>query len=247
MKAYAITDIGKKRAYNQDYVYRRTDAIGNLPNLFVVADGMGGHKGGGYASRLAVEEILSKVENDEETSPAQVLVDAIIYANSCVLKAAQKDERLTGMGTTVVAATFDGETLTVANVGDSRLYVADEKEIRQITQDHSLVEEMVRFGGISREQARNHPDRNIITRAVGVEDHLKVDCFFAPLKQGDKVLLCSDGLTNMLEDEEIRAILNEEEEIEVRALKLVERANDNGGKDNITVIVMEPFSDEVRR
>ena len=174
-------------------------------------------------------------------------MDAIRHANISVLHAAQEDERLTGMGTTVVAATFDGEMLTVANVGDSRLYIADEKEIRQITQDHSLVEEMVRFGGLSREQARNHPDRNIITRAVGVESDLKVDCFFAPLKQGDKVLLCSDGLTNMLEDEEILKILNENEDVEVRALKLVEEANNNGGKDNIAVIVMEPFSDEVNR
>ncbi|MBQ7841389.1 MAG: Stp1/IreP family PP2C-type Ser/Thr phosphatase [Lachnospiraceae bacterium] len=247
MKAYAITDIGKKRMLNQDYVYRTLDGIGSLKNLFVVADGMGGHKGGGYASRLAVEEILSKIEQDEESSPAQVLVDAIRHANHCVWSAAQEDERLSGMGTTVVAATFDGSTLTVANVGDSRLYIADEKEIRQITQDHSLVEEMVRFGGISREQARRHPDRNIITRAVGVEDDLKVDCFFAPLKQGDKVLLCSDGLTNMLEDEEIKAILNEDSEIEVRALKLVETANDHGGRDNIAVIIMEPFSDEVNQ
>ena len=247
MIAYAITDIGRKRMLNQDYVYRTLEQVGNLKNLFVVADGMGGHRGGGYASRFTVEQILEKIENDEETSPAQVLVDAIRHANRSVLHAAQEDERLTGMGTTVVAATFDGEMLTVANVGDSRLYIADEKKIRQITQDHSLVEEMVRFGGLSREQARNHPDRNIITRAVGVESDLKVDCFFAPLKQGDKVLLCSDGLTNMLEDEEILKILNENEDVEVRALKLVEEANNNGGKDNIAVIVMEPFSDEVNR
>lgn len=247
MKAYAITDIGKKRMMNQDYAYLSLDSVGKLPNLFVVADGMGGHKGGGYASRLAVETILSAIKGDEEESSAQILVDAIRYANRCIKQAASEDERLSGMGTTVVAATCIGDMLEVANVGDSRLYIADEQEIRQITQDHSLVEEMVRFGGISREQARKHPDRNIITRAVGVEDDLKVDCFFVPLKQGDKVLLCSDGLTNMLEDDEIKSILNEDLSVCERALKLVEAANNHGGRDNIAVIVMEPFSDEVSR
>lgn len=247
MKAYAITDIGKKRILNQDYAYMSLDRVGKLPNLFVVADGMGGHKGGGYASRLAVESILSEIEQDREESAAQILVDAIRHANQCIKHVASEDERLSGMGTTVVAATCTGDMLEVANVGDSRLYIADEKEIRQITQDHSLVEEMVRFGGISREQARKHPDRNIITRAVGVEEDLKVDCFFVPLKEGDKVLLCSDGLTNMLEDEEILHILNEEISVRERALKLVEAANDHGGRDNIAVIVIEPFLDEVSR
>lgn len=232
---------------NQDYAYLTMDSIGKLPNLFVVADGMGGHKGGGYASRMAVETILSEIEKDEEESNAQILVDAIRHANQCIKQAASEDERLSGMGTTVVAATCTGDMLEVVNVGDSRLYIADEKEIRQITQDHSLVEEMVRFGGISREQAKRHPDRNIITRAVGVEDDLKVDCFFVPLKKGDKVLLCSDGLTNMLEDEEIKNILNEDLSVCERALKLVEAANNHGGRDNIAVIVMEPFSDEVSR
>ncbi len=247
MKAYAITDIGRKRTLNQDYVYLTLEKIGQLPNLFVVADGMGGHKGGGYASRMAVETILSEIEKSDADSPAQVMVDAIRHANQCIRKTAAEDERLTGMGTTVVAATCIGDMLEVANVGDSRLYIADEKEIRQITQDHSLVEEMVRFGGISREQARKHPDRNIITRAVGVEDDLKVDCFFVPLKKGDKVLLCSDGLTNMLEDEEIQRILEEVGSVEERAQRMVEAANDRGGRDNIAVIIMEPFSDEVSR
>lgn len=247
MKAYAITDIGRKRTLNQDYAYLTLEKKGLLPNLFVVADGMGGHRGGGYASRLAVETILSEIEKSEAAETSQILVDAIRRANDCIRHTAAEDERLAGMGTTVVAATCVGDTLEVANVGDSRLYIANEKEIRQITQDHSLVEEMVRFGGISREQARIHPDRNIITRAVGVEEDLKVDCFFVPLKKGDKVLLCSDGLTNMLEDDEIRRILEEKESVEDRALGLVEAANMRGGRDNIAVIIMEPFSDEVSR
>ena len=223
MKAYAITDIGKKRSFNQDYAWMTTDEIGKLPNLFIVADGMGGHRGGGYASRLAV----------------------IRHANECIRQTAAEDEQLSGMGTTVVAATCADRQLQVANVGDSRLYIADDVGIRQITEDHSLVQEMVRFGGISREQARIHPDRNIITRAVGVEDDLQVDLFLVPLEGKDRVLLCSDGLTGMLEDEEILQILEGEGNVEERAQRLVQAANDHGGRDNIAVIIMEPFSDEV--
>ena len=222
MKAYAITDIGKKRSFNQDYAWMTTDEIGKLPNLFIVADGMGGHRGGGYASRLAVETILEQIR-----------------------QTAAEDEQLSGMGTTVVAATCADRQLQVANVGDSRLYIADDVGIRQITEDHSLVQEMVRFGGISREQARIHPDRNIITRAVGVEDDLQVDLFLVPLEGKDRVLLCSDGLTGMLEDEEILQILEGEGNVEERAQRLVQAANDHGGRDNIAVIIMEPFSDEV--
>ena len=232
---------------NQDYAYMSLESVGRLPNLFVVADGMGGHRGGGYASRLAVESILEKAREDEEEDISQILVDAIRHANRCITQAAQEDERLLGMGTTVVAASCIDGRLEVANVGDSRLYVVNGAQIRQITQDHSLVEEMVRFGGISREQARTHPDRNIITRAVGVEDVLEVDCFFVPMERGDQVLLCSDGLTGMLEDEEIRRIMTDKTDVRERALRLVEAANDQGGSDNIAVIVIEPFLEEVSR
>ena len=247
MKTFSITDVGRKREMNQDYVFATDEPMGGLPNLLVVADGMGGRRGGGYASRLAVETILSEIEKGGEESPSQTLVNAIREANARVRQAASEDEMLAGMGTTVVAATCLEGALEVANVGDSRLYIVNEKEIRQITQDHSLVEEMVRFGGLSREQARRHPDRNIITRAVGAEDDLKVDCFFVPLQEGDKVLLCSDGLTNMLEDEEIRRILESGADLETCAQALVEAANNHGGRDNIAVIIIEPFSDEVSR
>ena len=247
MRAYAITDIGRKRTLNQDYAYMSMEPIGKLPNLFVVADGMGGHNGGGYASRMAVETILSDLAITQEEEAADMLIHAIRKANDSIKKAASEDARLAGMGTTVVAAVCTGKTLVVANVGDSRLYTVNTKEIRQITQDHSLVEEMVRFGGISKEQARKHPDKNIITRAVGVEEDLKVDCFLVPLEEDDKVLLCSDGLTNMLEDEEIRSMILSEGSVEQRACALVAAANDNGGRDNIAVIILEPFSDEVNR
>ena len=130
MKAYAITDIGKKRSFNQDYAWMTTDEIGKLPNLFIVADGMGGHRGGGYASRLAVETILEQIRQSQADSPAEILVDAIRYANECIRQTAAEDEQLSGMGTTVVAATCADRQLQVANVGDSRLYIADDVGIR---------------------------------------------------------------------------------------------------------------------
>lgn len=192
-----------------------------------------------------METILEQIRQSQADSPAEILVDAIRHANECIRQTAAEDEQLSGMGTTVVAATCADRQLQVANVGDSRLYIADDVGIRQITEDHSLVQEMVRFGGISREQARIHPDRNIITRAVGVEDDLQVDLFLVPLEGKDRVLLCSDGLTGMLEDEEILQILEGEGNVEERAQRLVQAANDHGGRDNIAVIIMEPFSDEV--
>ena len=136
-----------------------------------------------------------------------------------------------------------GHYLQVANVGDSRLYIIN-KEIRQITRDHSLVEEMIRMGGIDRKAARNHPDKNIITRAIGGMDTVEIDFFHEELRPGDIVLMCSDGLTNMLEDEEIGEILKEQVSIEERAKKLVEAANNNGGKDNIAVILIDVFAKE---
>ena len=134
--------------------------------------------------------------------------------------------------------------MCVANVGDSRLYVINQEEITQITRDHSLVEEMIRLGEMNKSEAKEHPDKNIITRAVGVAKDLEVDFFEVGLKSGDIVLLCSDGLTNMIEDDEIKRIVLSQRDIVERAEKLVETANENGGKDNITVVLINPFSDD---
>ena len=238
MKAYAITDIGKKRSFNQDYAWMTTDEIGKLPNLFIVADGMGGHRGGGYASRLAVETILEQIRQSQADSPAEILVDAIRHANECIRQTAAEDEQLSGMGTTVVAATCADRQLQVANVGDSRLYIADDVGIRQITEDHSLVQEMVRFGGISREQARIHPDRNIITRAVGVEDDLQVDLFLVPLEGKDRVLLCSDGLSNQMADQEILFEVVHGAHKDDCCQRLLQIAKDRGAPDNVTSVLI---------
>ena len=237
LRSFSVTDIGKKRKLNQDFVYVSEEPVGNLPNVFIVADGMGGHNAGDYASKCTVETIVREIRGCFEKNPVRILSKAIRVANDQIRRKAKEDETLYGMGTTVVAATCLGHYLQVANVGDSRLYIIN-KEIRQITRDHSLVEEMIRMGGIDRKAARNHPDKNIITRAVGAFEDLE------ELRPGDIVFMCSDGLTNMLEDEEIGEILKEQVSIEERAKKLVEAANNNGGKDNIAVILIDVFAKE---
>lgn len=245
MKSCCVTDVGQKRTMNQDFVYASEEPVGNLPNLFVVADGMGGHKAGDFASRYTVEVILKSVWANRERNPIKIIRTAIETANTKVLEKAREDENLSGMGTTVVAATVLGRYIYVANVGDSRLYLIRDK-IQQITKDHSLVEEMVRIGEIDRAQARNHPDKNIITRAVGVRSRVSIDFFDIRLEKEDTVLMCSDGLSNMIEDEEIEKIIKDgRHQLPEIALELVERANRNGGKDNIAVVLIEPLVCEV--
>ncbi|MCH5250282.1 MAG: Stp1/IreP family PP2C-type Ser/Thr phosphatase [Lachnospiraceae bacterium] len=244
LKSYAITDIGRKRKLNQDFIYLSEEPIGNLPNVFIVADGMGGHNAGDFASRYAVETIVEEIQTSFEKNPVTILSRAIEKANTLTRQKAYEDIALAGMGTTIVIATFIAGHLEVANVGDSRLYVINDR-IKQVTVDHSLVEEMVRMGGIDREKARNHPDKNIITRAIGARDTVEADFFDLELNAGDQVLLCSDGLTNMIEDETILHILNSGLSLKERAEELVRTANDNGGKDNISVIIIEPLADEV--
>ncbi len=244
MKAFGITDIGRDRSMNQDFVFASETSVGNLPNLFVVADGMGGHQAGDLASRYTVEILLESIQKSEEKNPIKIIRTAVEEANERVLEKARGNVELMGMGTTLVVATVCGHYLYVANVGDSRLYLIRD-EIQQITKDHSLVEEMVRRGRLNKEEAKNHPGRHVITRAVGAEREVAIDFFDKRLKKGDQILLCSDGLSNMLEDEEIRDIVKSGGDVEERAKKLITAANQNGGKDNITVVLVEPLSSEV--
>lgn len=242
LKTFSITDIGRKRKINQDFIYTRETTIGNLPNVFIVADGMGGHNAGDYASKVTVETIVEEIENSFEKNPVLIFGKAIETANERIRQKASEEADFEGMGTTVVAATCLGKYLQVANVGDSRLYIVNDKEIKQITRDHSLVAEMVRMGALGKEEARNHPDKNIITRAVGAGKTVEPDFFTAELEEGDIVLMCSDGLTNMLEDEEIRMIVSGARDVAEKATMLVDAANGNGGRDNISVILIEPFA-----
>ena len=245
MKSYSITDVGQKRTVNQDFVFTSETPVGNLPNLFVVADGMGGHKAGDFASSYAVEILLSTIREDENSNPVKIIRAAIENANTQLLREASDNEAMSGMGTTMVLVTIVGHYAYVANVGDSRLYLVDENKISQITKDHSLVEEMVRMGEISRDDARNHPDKNIITRALGAGRDVDVDFFDIRLTPGDILLLCSDGLSNMVPDEDIRQVIRTSETLEETGRRLVSMANDNGGRDNIAVVLVEPETKEV--
>lgn len=244
MKTFSKTDVGVIREVNQDYVFVSDTPIGNLPNLLVVADGMGGHKAGEYASRYAVEMVKEELAADASGEPEAMLKNAISAANQKLLTTARQDERMKGMGTTLIVATVVDKTLYFANVGDSRLYLLNE-EIKQLSKDHSLVQEMVRLGGLNQEEAKHHPDKNIITRAVGAKEKVEVDFYEYRLKRGDIILMCTDGLTNMVEDEEILHIVKSSRDVVETVERLIERAKENGGSDNIGVVVAEPFADEV--
>ena len=244
MKIYAMTDVGRKREVNQDFVYVTDKPVGPFPNLLVVADGMGGHKAGDFASKYTVKVLHEELEKTVLKKPEEILKEIVITANHELIKAAQSDVKLEGMGTTLVVATVIGNTLYFSNVGDSRLYLINDK-IKQISKDHSLVEEMVRLGGIKAEEAKNHPDKNIITRAIGAKADVDVDFYEHRLKRGDIILMCTDGLSNMVEDEELFHIVQGSRDIVEAGEMLVEAAKENGGTDNIGVVLFEPFADEV--
>ena len=245
MKTYSITDTGALREMNQDYFFASDDPVGNLPNLYIVADGMGGHKAGDYASRYTTQRMVASVSRSSGEKPVTILQEAIATANKILIEEAAEDEAKRGMGTTLVAATILDGKLYVANIGDSRLYVIN-RDIRQITRDHSLVAEMVRIGEVNEADARQHPDKNIITRAIGAGENVQADFFEIDLQENDRILLCTDGLTNMVEDDTIRDIVLSNAPVEERAKMLVSTANRNGGRDNITVMIIEPFSYEVK-
>ena len=233
----AVTDTGRLRDVNQDGVFVSDD-------IFIVADGMGGHRGGEVASAIVVEE-MAKITT---VSGTDELIEMVQRANREVLDRAREDPALYGMGTTMVALVAmtdaDSERLCVANVGDSRLYVRTKDEMLQLTDDHSLVEGMVRDGWISPEEAMVHPQRNVVTRALGVEDELLVDAWELLAVTGDRYLLCSDGLTNELSDAEILGILDETDDPAEAASSLVQAACTAGGRDNVTVVVVDVVDTE---
>ena len=244
MKTFSKTDIGMVREVNQDYVYVSDSPIGKLPNLLVVADGMGGHKAGEFASRFTVEVLKDELANSVEDAPEAMMKQAITSANQKLLETAKQDSKLEGMGTTLVVATVIDRTLYFANIGDSRLYVLND-DIKQVSKDHSLVQEMVRLGGIKQEEAKHHPDKNIITRAIGASDKLEIDFYEYRLKKEDIILMCTDGLSNMIEDNEILRIVKSSRDVVEAVERLIERANQNGGNDNIGVVIAQDFANEV--
>ena len=238
MKTFSLTDVGRVRESNQDYVYTSESPVGNLPNLFIVADGMGGHAAGDFASKYTVTQIVTYIQKAPMTSPVDLIRGAVTKANASLMAQAKSDVNLSGMGTTVVIATIIDDCMYVANVGDSRLYLLRDERM-QITRDHSLVQEMVRMGEMDASEAKSHPDKNIITRAVGAFDELEIDFFEEHVQAGDEILMCTDGLSNMVDDTDIRQIIQTGRDVVEKVQHLVEAANRGGGKDNITALIIE--------
>jgi protein phosphatase len=244
--ARGLTDVGRKRDHNEDSFLVDEDL-----RLFVVADGMGGHAGGGTASSLAVEKIRDEVRAARDAKPElfrepgplaegrllEVLRDAVERACAAIFHAAQDDPALAGMGTTVTAALLDGISAYVAHVGDSRCYLARKGRIYQISEDHSLVNEQLKAGAITPDEARHSRFKNIITRSVGFEEEVLVDLMGLETEAGDVFVLASDGLSNLVEDHEILKIASETPLAEAPE-RLVALANERGGDDNVTVIVV---------
>jgi protein phosphatase len=245
----ALSDVGRKRKGNEDSLF-----LSEEQKLFVVADGMGGHAAGEVASKVAVEAIAEFVEltggNQEITWPFGLddsisyegnrLKTAVRHANSRVLEATRQSAEYEGMATTVAAVLVDGDVANLAHVGDSRIYLWSGGEIRLLTRDHSWVNEQIENGAISPEQARSHPLRNVVTRALGGRADLLVDIQSRRMATGDVLLLCSDGLTTMVPDDDIARVLGESDgDVGHAARALVHLANDRGGEDNITVLLVK--------
>ena len=238
MYSVALTDVGRTRLVNQDTVYISDTTIGVLPNLYIVADGMGGEKAGDYASKSLIGYMLTYIEHTMKM-PVMAIQESIEYANANLFAEGSKNPNLSGMGTTVVAACIIDNILHVFNVGDSRCYVLDENSISQITKDHSLVEMLVSKGEITRESAEYKENKSKITRAVGAEEKVLIDSFEVELFGNEYVLLCSDGLTNMVDDRKIFNIISSSAGVKSSAKRLVEEANLSGGSDNISILLID--------
>ena len=239
MRSYAMTDIGKTRVVNQDYVFSCQEPVGNLPNLFIVADGMGGHQAGDFASSYSVKKFIESVSLSLQKNPHKIFQDAIRYANKELIEKSKANPELKGMGTTMVALTILGDKAYVANVGDSRVYLAHGDMIQQITDDHTYVNDLVKMGAITKEEAHIHARKNVITRAIGANANNEPDCFSVPVEKGDRILLCSDGLYDEVDDELILQVLTRFDDMTICAEDLVAMANENGGNDNISVICID--------
>ena len=238
MRYAGMSSVGKVRGNNEDFFHVPRDEH-DVP-LFVVADGMGGMNAGEIASALAVADVVTCVrrQNRRVTDKPLLLRKAVTQANTTVFKTARSDIHYVNMGTTLVCALLDGDRIHIANVGDSRCYLLSGPSFEQVSVDHSYVQEMLSQGLITPEEAKHHPNRNLITRAVGSERFVTADVFTRPFLPGDRLLLASDGLTGMIEPELLRQVLAEENDCEQAVRRLITLANDAGGRDNITAVVI---------
>jgi serine/threonine protein phosphatase PrpC len=246
LRFVGLTDTGKVREHNEDTIAFDAD-IG----LLVLADGMGGYNAGEVASGIAVKTIVNLVREQVEredmniqdrdsglSRPTIILRDAIHRANKIIYQTARTQPQCEGMGTTVVAALFFDNKITIAHVGDSRLYRQRSDKLEQVTMDHSLLQELVDRGFYSAEEAQRAANKNYVTRALGVEPNVDVEIQDVPVQKGDAYMLCSDGLTDMVEDEDIHLTINTfSDNLDTVAKQLIQLANDNGGRDNVSVVM----------
>ena len=239
MKAFAKTDIGKAREINQDYYYiSTTDKL----NLYILADGMGGYNGGEVASKLAIDSVKKYIENnfekEKETKESilNLIKSAIEYANMIVYKKSKEVKELEGMGTTIDVCLIYNNKIFIGHVGDSRIYRIRQNVMRKLTKDHSYVQKLIEDGTITREEAMTHPKKNMLMKALGCTPYVEPDVRARNYIVGDILIMCSDGLTNMVKEEEIYKTVIEDA-VEAPK-KLIEQANKLGGYDNITVITI---------
>ena len=241
MKSIGITDLGLRRENNEDSIFIHDDNYGSLPNLYIVADGMGGNNSGEIASSRAIEYFCQYVRNNSFSNDEDILdfiTSGIAFSNSRIYEDSTANEELAGMGTTMTVCSVKNSKVYIAHIGDSRLYIVGGGSMAQLTTDHSYVNEMVKAGEITEVEARVHPKRNIITRALGVHESVEVDGRLIMAYANDHLLLCSDGLTNMITDQEIYSTITENSDIKLKAEKLIRLAIENGGHDNISVILI---------
>ncbi|MCE7794657.1 Stp1/IreP family PP2C-type Ser/Thr phosphatase [Salipaludibacillus sp. CUR1] len=240
MKGIFRTHTGKVRPHNEDDGAVKENQTGHM--LALVADGMGGHQAGDVASKMARDGLLNYwKEIDKQLSPKEAeewLNDTVQKLNKEIFLQSRQNAQCEGMGTTLVAAVCTDEYVSFSNVGDSRVYLFEDRQLKQMTEDHSLVGELVRSGQISEEEAEHHPRKNVLLRALGTEKSIEVDVRTISWREGDMLLLCSDGLTNMVSDEEISSYLSSSENLDEIAAQLVDHANKAGGEDNISLTLV---------
>lgn len=239
LKAVGISDIGKCRKNNED-AYYVSDETSPLHGLYIVADGVGGSNAGEVASNGAILSFLEYVKSHKDTQEVtDLMTGGFQYANQLIFEESKTSKALAEMGTTMVAAIIQDDKAYIAHVGDSRAYLMKKEILSQLTTDHSYVMELVKKGEITKEQAAVHPDRNSITRAVGIEERVETDLAVFPVEKGDLLLLCTDGLSDSLTEEELAQMLRQKKSIRKKAKQLVETANLRGGYDNITLVLVE--------
>jgi len=238
-----VSDKGRVREINEDS-YKVISGREGLPDIFIVADGMGGHNSGEVASRMAVdlsEEYLLKFLQPGlgEENILPFICDMMTEVNRCIYSKAKESDENFGMGTTFIIGMFFNGKFFIGHVGDSRVYLLRDGSLQRLTTDHSYIEELIKTGSLSREEARNHPRKHVITRALGCEENVDIDTYCVDVNSDDLFVLCTDGLTNMLSENDILSIINSNDEPQYICSELVKLANERGGEDNITVIIVK--------